>query len=90
MPKASIIIPTFNRLARLKTVITALEQQTIPLDDFEVIVISDGSSDGTDEYLQSYTQPLKLRAYFQKNQGPAAARNLGVSQATGEIVDLLG
>lgn len=89
MPKASIIIPTFNRLARLKIVITALEQQTIPLDDFEVIVVSDGSSDGTDQYLQSYTQPLKLRAYFQKNQGPAAARNLGVHQATGEIAIFL-
>jgi glycosyltransferase involved in cell wall biosynthesis len=89
MPKASIIIPTFNRIARLKSVIAALEQQTIPLDDFEVIVISDGSNDGTDEYLQSYTQSLKLRVYFQKNQGPAAARNLGIKHAMGEIIIFL-
>jgi GT2 family glycosyltransferase len=89
MPKASIIIPTFNRLARLKSVITALEKQTVPLGDFEVIMISDGSKDGTDEYLQGYTQPLDLKAHFQQNQGPAAARNLGISQASGEIVIFL-
>ena len=84
--KASIIIPTFNRLGRLKAVIGALEEQTEPLNEFEVIVISDGSSDGTDEYLQGYTQPLHLKAQFQTNKGPAAARNLGIAEAVGEIV----
>lgn len=89
MPKASIIIPTFNRLARLKSVIAALEKQTVPKGDFEVLVISDGSNDGTEEYLQDYSHPLDLRAYFQRNQGPAAARNLGIKQAGGEIVIFL-
>ena len=82
----SIVIPTYNRLDRLKTVTAGLERQTYPLDRFEVIIVSDGSSDGTDEFLRSYKHPLNLKALFQKNQGPAAARNLGVSQATGEFI----
>jgi glycosyltransferase involved in cell wall biosynthesis len=89
MPKASIIIPTFNRLARLMSVIAALEKQTVLLDDFEVVVISDGSSDGTEAYLRGYTHPLDLKAYFQRNQGPAAARNLGIKQASGDIIIFL-
>ncbi|MEZ4714211.1 MAG: glycosyltransferase family 2 protein [Caldilineaceae bacterium] len=86
MTKVSVIIPTYNRLSQLKQAITGLEKQTYPFDEFEVIVVSDGSADGTTEYLQTIASPLQLQPVLQENQGPAAARNHGVSVATGELV----
>ncbi|RRR65905.1 MAG: glycosyltransferase [Candidatus Viridilinea halotolerans] len=85
----SVIIPTYNRLGRLKDVLTALEAQTYPLEQFEVIVVSDGSSDGTHAYLAHIQTRLQLHAIIQENQGPAAARNAGIARATGEIVVFL-
>ncbi|MCB9135434.1 MAG: glycosyltransferase [Anaerolineales bacterium] len=85
-PKISIILPTYNRLDRLKKVILGLEKQTYPLDSFEVIVVSDGSSDGTDDYLKSIQTPLQLTPVFQPNQGVAATRNHGVEKAKGNIL----
>ena len=79
--RLSIIIPTHNRLARLRRVLAALARQTTPREQFEVIVVSDGSSDGTDAYLQSGATPLPVRAVLQDNQGVAAARNAGVAAA---------
>jgi glycosyltransferase involved in cell wall biosynthesis len=86
MEFVSIIIPTYNRLSRLKQVIAALEAQQHPHDAFEVIIVSDGSTDGTHEYLQQLVTPLKLQWTTQQNSGPAAARNNGVSRAQGEYI----
>ena len=86
MPKISIITPTHNRLRQLKQMLSALENQDIPSDTFEVIVVSDGSTDGTDEYLYSWKAPFQLITISQANQGPAAARNCGLMHAKGEII----
>lgn len=86
MPNVSVVIPTHNRIERLKRVLAALERQNYALGDFEVVVVSDGSSDGTDEYLRALTTPLQLHLVVQPNQGVAVARNNGVRQATGDLV----
>ena len=86
MTSVSIIIPTYNRLARLKQVIAAVERQTYPLGNMEVIIVSDGSTDGTHEYLASIQTPLDLRFIAQPNSGPAAARNNGFRSAHSEYV----
>ncbi|MGB0385844.1 MAG: glycosyltransferase family 2 protein [Ardenticatenaceae bacterium] len=86
MNQVSVIVPTYNRLDRLKRVLAAFEKQTYPLTDFEVVVVSDGSSDGTDDYLRTVETPLRLTAVFQPNQGVAAARNHGLERATGEFI----
>lgn len=86
MTRLSIVIPTYNRLPRLKHVLAALERQTYPLDDAEVIVVSDGSTDGTHEYLSELRSPLSLRVVTQDNAGPAAARNTGIHTARGEYI----
>jgi glycosyltransferase involved in cell wall biosynthesis len=82
----SVILPTYNRLDRLKIVLAGLNMQDYPKDLFEVLVISDGSTDGTQEYLHALSTPYCLRPFFQSNQGPAAARNLGIMQASGAYV----
>lgn len=86
LPLITIIIPTHNRLARLKRVFGALERQEHPLGQFEVVVVSDGSTDGTDEYLRTLETPLRLVPVFQPNQGVAAARNTGVKRASGQLI----
>ena len=85
MPEVSIIIPTYNRVDRLKSVVSALERQ-VSTACFEVIIVSDGSTDETDQFLSTYSQPLDFKALFQNNQGPAAARNLGIAHAKGDII----
>lgn len=86
MSKVSVIVPTYNRLGRLKQVLAALERQTVPLDQFEVVVVCDGATDGTDAFLRELKTPLQLNAVIQPNGGPASARNNGVAHATGELV----
>ena len=85
-PFFSFVVPTYNRLGRLRHVIAALERQAYPSDAFEVIVISDGSTDGTDAYLEALRSSMRLRWLSQANQGPAAARNAGVQTAVGEFI----
>ncbi|MCA9971067.1 MAG: glycosyltransferase family 2 protein, partial [Anaerolineales bacterium] len=81
----TVILPTYNRLPRLRQVIAALEtQQDAP--PFEVVVVSDGSTDGTNEYLHALHTPLRLTAVTQPNRGVAATRNHGLLIATGELV----
>jgi GT2 family glycosyltransferase len=82
----SVVVPTYNRVTRLQHVIGALEQQQYPADAYEVIVVSDGSSDGTDAYLEALRSPMRLRWFAQSNRGPAAARNAGVDRAAGELI----
>lgn len=86
MPIVSIILPTYNRLPQLQKVLAGLEAQTYPLTDFEVIVVSDGATDGTTEFLRVCETPLNLRLFVQQNSGAAAARNLGIEMAQGDIV----
>lgn len=86
MGVVSIVIPTYNRLSRLKQVLSAIEQQTYPLSKIEVVVVSDGSTDGTDEYLRQANTSLNLRFVPQQNAGPAAARNNGFRSASGEYI----
>jgi glycosyltransferase involved in cell wall biosynthesis len=78
----SVIIPTFNRQATLRQTLKAIEAQTT--DGFEVIVIDDGSTDGTNK---AVTGEFPWVQYIrQANQGPAAARNAGIRVAAGDIV----
>lgn len=86
MKPLSIIIPTYNRLPRLQEVLAGLEQQQAQLKHFEVIVVADGSTDGTASYFQTYSTALDLRFIVQENAGAAAARNRGIDAATGELV----
>jgi GT2 family glycosyltransferase len=85
-PHISVVVPTYNRLGRLRHVITALEQQVYPSDAFEVIIISDGSTDGTHAYLETLRPTMRLRWFPQANRGPAAARNAGIQKAVGEFI----
>ena len=85
-PTVSVVMPTYNRLRSLQRALQGLAEQTRLERPIEVIVVSDGSTDGTDSYLASAEPPLPIVTFSQENAGPAAARNRGVDAATGELV----
>lgn len=84
--RLTVIIPTCNRRDRLDRCLSALERQTVPKDVFEVVIADDGSNDGTGGMLQARTTDLRLKVARQPNRGPAAARNLAIRAAEGEIL----
>lgn len=89
MTAFSVVIPTFRRLDTLFRVLDALGHQSSP-PDFEVVVVDDGSGDGTWERLLEYRTSYPLRSFSQPNAGPARARNRGVEEAHGETIVFLG
>lgn len=80
--RISVVIPTYNRKGLLRCCLEAVTRQDYP--DYEVIVVDDGSTDGTGEMVQrEFPQVRYIRQ--EPNRGPAAARNRGIEAATGEI-----
>lgn len=88
----SVVIPTYNRSHILKQCLYALGQQTIPKNEFEVIIINDGSTDDTEKTIFETKKELNLNInYFkQNNEGQGKARNLGIKKAQGEIIVFIG
>lgn len=76
----TVIIPVYNGAETISQCLEGLRDQTVTPD--EVLVIDDGSTDGTAEVV---TQFPEVRLIRQDNSGPAAARNLGVAEAKGEV-----
>jgi glycosyltransferase involved in cell wall biosynthesis/peptidoglycan/xylan/chitin deacetylase (PgdA/CDA1 family) len=89
MPALSVIIPTYQRRDGLASCLNALARQTLEPRHFEVIVVVDGSVDGTLEFLEDQAPPFTLRAIWQENLGQGAARNHGANEATGGILVLI-
>jgi glycosyltransferase involved in cell wall biosynthesis len=80
----SVIVPTFNRFKLLKETIESLKSTS---ENNEIIVVDDGSTDGTIEFIKQ-AQPEVL-LIEQANQGPGAARNRGIEAASGEFIAFL-
>ena len=80
--KASIIVPAYNAAQTLEECLEALLEQSVPQDEYEVILVDDGSTDGTATLAQSYG----VRVLTRQHRGPAAARNAGVDEAKDEII----
>jgi len=88
LPTVSVIIPTYNRKDLLSETLDSLAQQTYPSARFEVILVDDGSTDGTDA-IAAEAFPFILRYFWQSNQGDAAARNLGAQRSQAEFLVFL-
>src|SRR5262245_53142880 len=85
-PYISVVVPTYNRAASLRRLLNALEGQTYPVERFEVVVVDDGSTDGTREAVRRMHMSFTLRLVEQAHGGPSAARNRGVQAAIGELI----
>ena len=86
----SIVIPTYNRKPILEKCLRALERQQFnpaQIEGYEVVVVDDGSSDRTVDWLTTHAGEFPhVRLFQQHHQGPAAARNLGVEKASGDLI----
>jgi GT2 family glycosyltransferase len=89
MMKLSVVIPTFNRRELLLQTLPTVLDQTFPASEYEVIVVVDGSTDGTASALRHINSPVRIVVIEQDNRGQAAANNTGLRVATGELVLLL-
>jgi len=84
--KYSIIIPTYNRVKKLKRAVNSVFRQSV--NNWELIIVDDGSTDETKEYVHSITDSRIIYVY-QDNQGPAASRNAGIRKAQGQYICFL-
>lgn len=88
-PAISVIIPTYNRRATLERCLQALGAQTLHPEEFEVIVVDDGSGDDTAAFCQSFRPAFTFRFSTQPNAGAGAARRHAVTLARGERLLLM-
>lgn len=92
-PVLTVVIPTRDRLEKLRSTLDALAAQTVSPSRFEVVVADDGSSDGTPDFLATAAvsdYPFAFRHVRLSGAGPAAARNRAIAQARSQRVLLLG
>lgn len=87
----SVVIPTYNRQPILEKCLRALEAQELSkpssVTDYEIVLVDDGSTDATLEWLAEHKEEFPHVQWFQQDHaGPAAARNLGVEQALGDTI----
>jgi glycosyltransferase involved in cell wall biosynthesis len=89
MPLVSVIIPCYNAERWLQATLDSVTAQTWPA--LEVILVDDGSSDGTAAIIRQFeaVSRLPVKAVFGPNRGPASARKTGLAQASGEYIQFL-
>ena len=88
MAKVSVIIPAYNSEQFIAETLDCLVNQT--LKDIEVVVVNDGSTDGTQNIIDDYCAKYDIfKSYIKENGGVSAARNYGLERATGEYVVFL-
>jgi GT2 family glycosyltransferase len=89
LPRVSVVVPTHQRRASLERVLRSLGGQSLPPDEYEVIVAIDGSTDGTRELVDAMRTPFALRSIWKPRGGRASACNAGWRIATGALVVFL-
>ncbi|HEU4588076.1 MAG TPA: glycosyltransferase family 2 protein [Gemmatimonadales bacterium] len=88
-PQVSVVIPTYQRRESVLRALAALGRQTLPADAYEVIVVVDGSTDGTAAAVRRLAVPYALSVVEGPNRGRAGACNAGIRAAAGDVVVLL-
>lgn len=82
-PKVSIIIPAYNAERWISASLQSVINQT--WKDIEIIIVNDGSTDGTESIIQSFND-CRIKYFFQANKGQCIASNMGLSKATGDYI----
>lgn len=100
IPRLSVIICTYNRRAMILSMLATLRKQTLPYDQFEIIVIDNGSADGTLNAVEAYVRSVfldgqhdgetwQVHCLSEQRNGLAYARNAGLKVASGDIAVFL-
>lgn len=84
-PKVSVIVPAYNVEKYIERMLKAIRNQT--MEDFEVIIVNDGSTDGTQEKIEKFSKTdSRFISYIKENGGVSSARNFGLEMARGKYV----
>lgn len=86
IPFFSVVIPVYNKAKYLEITLNSVLSQT--LDDYEIILIDDGSVDNTNQIIKQFTTP-KINYFYQENAGVSAARNTGINISKGKFIAFL-
>lgn len=86
-PLISIITPTYNRSDYLPEAIDSVLCQTY--NNFELIIVDDGSTDGTKSLVEAYLSDKRIKYFYQCNQGQSVARNKGIYESSGDFICFL-
>lgn len=87
-PDVSVIIPVYNTEKYLLPAIDSIRRQT--LENLEIIIVNDGSTDGSPEIIRRVAQQdSRIKVFDQKNQGPSIARNVGIARAAGKYIYMM-
>jgi glycosyltransferase involved in cell wall biosynthesis len=81
-PTLSVVVPVYNGAETISMCLESLLNQTYPAEKYEIIVVENGSTDGTGQVVKRY--PVRL--FQSKERGPASARNLGVAESRADII----
>lgn len=88
VPFFSVVIPTFNRVHLIEPTINSILAQSF--ENFEILIIDDGSTDGTADFIQrKYLHDHRIQYFYKKNEERGAARNYGFGKSRGEFVVFL-
>jgi glycosyltransferase involved in cell wall biosynthesis len=85
-PALSVVVTTLNRRELLRELLESLGNQTAPPETFEVVVVVDGSTDGTQQMLADFEPPYRVLVVDQAQAGQSAARNAGAARASGKTL----
>ena len=91
-PTVSVVVPTFNRGARLSRCLDSLVNQTYPKDRYNIIIVNDGSHDTTEDVLREYEKKATCGFIWitQENQGIAGATNTGIARSNADVICFTG
>jgi glycosyltransferase involved in cell wall biosynthesis len=87
MTKFSIIIPTFNSGIKIQRAVNSVLNQGV--DDWELIIINDGSTDNTEEYILPFLEDERIKYHNMKNAGVSEARNVGIKNSKAKYIIFL-
>lgn len=85
-PRVSVVLATFDRRGSAERLLRQLAAQTLSTDQYEVVIVDDGSPRPVSEWLQGLDMPCRVTAVRQANGGAAAARHRGVLEARGDVL----
>lgn len=88
-PAISVVIAAYNKSDYLRGCLNCLQATQFPREQFEVIVVNDGSIDKTESFLERYQPHYRFTTINTENRGLAAARDAGIEKATGRLLVML-